>query len=297
MKKENLNDLVSFITIAREKSFTKAARILRVSQSALSHTMHGLEDNLGVRLLQRTTRSVSPTEAGEKLLNSIAPLIENIEHEIASLSEFRDKPKGTIRISAGAHAADMALIPKILDFVKEYPDINVEVSIEAIFTDIVSKGFDAGVRLGEYLEKDMVAVPISPMMRLVVVATPEYFTKRPKPTHPSDLINHNCINFRLPTYGELYQWEFERGGHEIKVKTNGQLTFNSVNHLRKAVLQGLGIAFVMEDTITEELKNGTLIQVLDEWCAPFDGYYLYYPMRRQLSPAFKLLVETLRTDR
>lgn len=292
--KDNLNDLAAFVTIARERSFTKAAGKLRVSQSALSHTMRNLEEQLGIRLLQRTTRSVSPTEAGERLLQSISPLIDGIEYEVAALSSFRDKPSGTIRITTGEHAAETILWPKISPFLHEYPDIKIEFSIDLSLVDIVAQRFDAGVRLGEQVEKDMIAVPISKPARMIVVGTPKYFANNEIPLTPKDLINHACINIRLPTSGGIYQWEFEKDGQELRVNVDGQVIFNRITEVMTACLDGFGLAFVPDDIATQYLKNGELIQVLDDWCPPFPGYHLYYPARKNNLPAFSLLVEKLR---
>ncbi|RVB38078.1 LysR family transcriptional regulator, partial [Mesorhizobium sp. M7A.F.Ca.CA.001.16.1.1] len=290
MPRDNLNELTAFLAVAREESFTRAAAKLGVSQSALSHTVRALEERLGVRLLTRTTRSVSPTEAGERLLRTVGPRLDEIETELIALSALREKPAGTIRISAGEHAADAALWPAIAPLLPEYPDIKVEIIVDYGLTDIVAERFDAGVRLGEQVARDMIAVRIGPDMRMAVVGSPTYFATRPKPRTPQDLTTHNCINLRLPTYGGLYAWEFEKAGRELKVRVEGQLVFNTAALRMNAVLAGLGLAYLPEEQVTAHLANGRLVRVLADWCGPFPGYHLYYPSRRQATPAFSLLV-------
>ncbi|SPZ55722.1 D-malate degradation protein R [Serratia quinivorans] len=297
MLKENFNDLISFLMVARERSFTRAAAKLGVSQSALSHAIRGLEERLELRLLTRTTRSVAPTEAGERLLNSIGPRFAEIENELDALSEMRERPAGNIRITAGEHAVDSVLWPVLKSFLADYPDINVEITVDNTLTDIVAGRFDAGIRLGEQVAKDMIAVRIAPDMRMVPVASPAYFEQNDTPDAPQELQNHRCINMRLPTMGGLYAWEFEKDGREIKVRVEGQLTFNSLRQRIDAALLGFGIAFVPEDAVTLELTDGRLVQVLDEWCPHFPGYYLYYPSRRQHTTAFALFIEALRYPR
>jgi DNA-binding transcriptional LysR family regulator len=294
MRRQNVNDLLAFLAVARERSFTKAAAKLGVSQSALSHTMRGLEASLGLRLLTRTTRSVSPTEAGERLLVSVGPRFEEIEAQLAGLSELRDKPAGTIRITAGEHAAYTVLSAAVAKLLPKYPDIKVEVNVDYGFTDIVAERYDAGVRTGEQVAKGMIAVRIGPDMRMAVVGAPSYFEKRPLPKKPQDLTEHNCINLRMPTYGGLYAWEFEKGRRELKVRVDGQLVFNTIRQRLDAALAGLGLAYMVEDVVQPYLAQGNLVRVLEEWCAPFSGYHLYYPSRRQSSPAFSVLVEALR---
>ncbi len=294
MLKENFNDLIAFLMVARERSFTKAAAQLGVSQSALSHAIRGLEERLALRLLTRTTRSVAPTEAGERLLNSIGPRLAEIESELNALGEMRDRLAGNIRITAGEHAVDAVLWPVLRTFLVDYPDINVEITVDNSLTDIVAGRFDAGIRLGEQVAKDMVAVRIGPDMRMVPVASPDYFARYGLPATPQALQNHRCINMRLPTLGGLYAWEFARDGREIKVRVEGQLTFNSLRQRIDAAQLGLGIAFVPEDTVAEPLADGRLQMTLDDWCPPFPGYYLYYPSRRQHTTAFALLIEALR---
>ncbi|TWB94946.1 DNA-binding transcriptional LysR family regulator [Bradyrhizobium macuxiense] len=294
MPRTDINDLIAFLAVARERSFTRAAARLGVSQSALSHTMRALEERLGVRLLTRTTRSVAPTEAGERLLHGIGPRFEEIEAELAALSALREKPAGTIRINAGEHAAETILWPALAEFLPRYPDIKVEITVDNGLANIVAERFDAGVRLGEQLAKDMIAVRIGPDFRMVVVGAPSYFKRRERPKRPQDLTQHACINIRLPIHGGIYAWEFERRGRPLKVRVDGQLVFNSAMLRIKAALAGLGLAYVAEDQVRAQLAKGQLIQVLDDWCAPFPGYHLYYPSRRQSAPAFALLVDALR---
>jgi DNA-binding transcriptional LysR family regulator len=294
MQRENFNDILAFLAVARERSFTRAAARLGVSQSALSHTISGLEARLGLRLLTRTTRSVSPTEAGERLLRTVGHRFEEIEAELEALSELRDKPAGTIRITSIDYAADTILLPKIAKLLSEYPDIKVEITVDYGLTDIVAERYDAGVRSGEQVAKDMIAVRIGPDMRMAVVGAPSYFAKRSSPKKPQDLNDHSCINLRLPTYGGLYAWEFEKGGRELKVRVEGQLVFNATAQMLNAALAGFGLAYVPEDVAQPHLAQGHLKRVLDDWCPPFPGYHLYYPSRRHSSPAFALLVDALR---
>jgi DNA-binding transcriptional LysR family regulator len=289
-----MNDLLAFLAVARERSFTRAAAKLGVSQSALSHTIRALEERLGVRLLTRTTRSVSPTEAGERLLLTAGPRFEEIEAELVALSAFRDKPAGMIRITASEHAANALLWPVLHELLPEYPDIRIEVIVDYGLTNIVAERYDAGIRLGEQVERDMIALRIGPDLRMAAVAAPGYFTQRPVPLTPRDLMHHNCINMRMPTYGGLYAWEFGRNGQELKVRVDGQLVFNTPNQILRAALSGLGLAFLPEDMVLSHLAVGELVRVLEDWCPPFPGYHLYYPSRRQPSPAFTLLVEALR---
>ncbi|OAV50704.1 LysR family transcriptional regulator [Rhizobium sp. WYCCWR10014] len=294
MPRPAVNDLIAFLAVARAQSFTKAAGKLGVSQSALSHTIRGLEERLGLRLLTRTTRSVAPTEAGERLLVSIGPRLDEIESELAALSAFREKPAGTIRINAGEHAADAILWPALEKLLPDYPDINVEIIVDYGLTDIVAERYDAGVRLGEQVAKDMIAVRIGPDMRMAVVGAPAYFDNRPKPLTPQDLTDHNCINLRLPTYGSVYAWEFEKDGRELRVRVEGQLVFNNIALRLNAVLAGLGLAYMPENLVEAHLADGRLVRVLEDWCLPFSGYHLYYPSRRHTSPAFALVVDALR---
>jgi DNA-binding transcriptional LysR family regulator len=294
MRRENFNDLLAFVIVAREGSFTRAAAHLGVTQSALSHTIRALETRLGIRLLTRSTRSVAPTEAGERLFLSIAPRFEEIESELSSLSELRDKPAGTIRITTAEHAANTLLWPKLSKVLPKYPDLKVEITVDYGLTDIVAQRYDIGVRLGYQVAKDMIAVRISPDMRMAVVATPAYFAQRTPPQTPQDLAQHNCINLRLPTYGGLLPWDFEQDGRELKTLVDGQWVFNSSTPITRAALAGCGLAFVPEDMVKEHLAAGRLQRVLDEWCTPFPGYYIYYPNRRQSSRALGVVVDALR---
>jgi DNA-binding transcriptional LysR family regulator len=294
MQRDELGDLRAFLAVAEERSFTKAAAKLGVSQPALSYTIRQLEARLGIRLLARTTRSVAPTQAGERLLETVGPLFEGIVAGMNALSEYREKPAGTIRITADEHAVRAVLAPALERLLPEYPDIKVEVSIDYGLTDIVTERYDAGIRLGEQVAKDMIAVPIGPEMRMIVVGAPSYFASHPKPNRPQDLVGHNCINLRLPTYGGLYAWEFEKGGHELRVRVDGQLVFNSSAPILDATMAGLGLAYMPEAQVRTHLADGELVQVLANWCPPFPGYHLYYPSRRQSSPAFTVLVDALR---
>jgi DNA-binding transcriptional LysR family regulator len=294
MPQPNLNDLTAFLAVARERSFTRAAAQLGVSQSALSQTIRGLEARLGLRLLTRTTRSVAPTEAGERLLRTVGPRLEEIDDELAALSELRDKPAGTIRITATENAATAVLLPTLAKLLPDYPDIKVEIVIDYGLTDIVAERYDAGVRPGETVAKGMIAVRIAPDMRMAVVGAPSYFAKRPRPRTPQDLTSHTCLNLRLPTHGGLYAWEFENGGRELRVRVEGQLAFNAATLILNAAQAGLGLAYLPEEQVRTHLGEGRLVRVLADWCPPFSGYHLYYPSRRQHAPAFALLVEALR---
>jgi DNA-binding transcriptional LysR family regulator len=294
MPREHVSDLLAFLAVARERNFTRAAARLGVSQSALSHAIRGLEARLGLRLLSRTTRSVAPTEAGGRLLATVGPAFDQIESSLAALSAFRDKPAGTIRITAGEHAAETILWPALQRLLPDYPDIKVEIVVDYGLTDIVAERYDAGIRLGEQVAKDMIAVRIGPDMRMAVVAAPSYFARRPRPRTPQDLTAHTCINIRLPTYGGLYAWEFQKGRRELKVRVDGQLVFNNIALRLNAALAGFGLAYLPEDEVQSHLADGRLVRVLPDWCPPFPGYHLYYPSRRQSTPAFALLVDTLR---
>jgi DNA-binding transcriptional LysR family regulator len=294
MSRHNVNDLLAFLAVAKERSFTRAAAKLGVSQSALSHTIRGLEERLGLRLLARTTRNVAPTEAGERLLLTVGPRFDEIEAGLAALSELREKPAGTIRITAGEHVADTILWPALEKLLPDFPDIKVEIVVDYGLTDIVAERYDAGVRLGEQVAKDMIAVRIGPDMRMAVVGAPSYFARRKRPQTPQDLTAHDCINIRLPTYGGLYAWEFEKGGRELKVRVDGQLVFNNIALRLNAALAGFGLAYLPEDQVHTQIADGRVIRVLADWCPPFPGYHLYYPSRRQPTPAFALLVEALR---
>ncbi|MNI37437.1 HTH-type transcriptional regulator DmlR [compost metagenome] len=296
MTLESYDQLAIFSAVAQERSFTRAAARLGMSQPALSRAMRQLEERLGVRLLARTTRSVSPTEAGEHLLKVIAPRFEEIDTELALLSEFRDRPAGKLRITAGEHSAIKVLHPVLSKLLPDHPDLNIEIIVDYGFTDIVAQGFDAGVRLGPQVAKDMIAMRIGPDMRMAVVGSPAYFSRYSKPVIPNDLTAHNCITLRMPTHGGLYVWEFEKDGQELNVRIEGQLVFNNIAMRLEAALQGLGLAYMPEDLVQEHVAQGRLIRVLEDWCEPFSGYHLYYPSRRQSSPAFNLLRETLRYD-
>ncbi|TMA98158.1 MAG: LysR family transcriptional regulator [Deltaproteobacteria bacterium] len=293
----NVNNLLAFLAVAKEGSFTRAAAKLGVSQSALSHTIRGLEERLGLRLLTRTTRRVAPTEVGERLLRTVGPRFDEIDAELAALSELREKPAGTIRITTVEYAAESILWPALVKLLPQYPDIKVEIIVDYGLTDIVAERYDAGVRLGEQVAKDMIAVRIGPDFRMAVVGAPSYFTRRSRPKKPQDLTAHDCINLRLPTYGGLYAWEFEKNGRELKVRVEGQLVFNGSAPMLKAALAGFGLAYLPEDLVQADLAKGRLIRVLTDWCPPFSGYHLYYPSRRQPTPAFALLVDALRYPR
>lgn len=295
MVKRNLNDLLSFVTVARQGSFTRAAALLGVTQSALSQAISGLETRLQIRLLTRTTRSVSPTAAGERLLEAIGHRFDEIESELDALTEMRDKPAGTVRITCGEHVLRTTLLPKLTPLLRDYPDINLEFDVNYGFRDIVADRFDAGVRLGDTIDKDMIALPIGPQLRMAVAASPTYFATHAIPRRPRDLVNHNCINQRMQTAGGLYVWDFERRGKRLNVRVNGQLIFNTSPAMVDAALAGLGMAFLPEDEFAPHISEGRLVKVLEDWCAPFPGYHLYYPSRRQPSPAFSLVVEALRT--
>jgi DNA-binding transcriptional LysR family regulator len=294
MSTESYDDLAIFSVVARERSFTRAAAKLGVSQPALSRAMRNLEERLGVRLLARTTRSVSPTEAGEHLLRVVSPRFEEINTELALLSDFRDKPAGTLRITAGEHPAITVLQPALAKVLPDHPDIHIEVTVDYGLTDIVAEGYDAGVRLGEQVAKDMIAVRIGPDMRMAVVGSPNYFARHPRPKTPHDLIRHNCITIRLPTYGGIFPWEFEKKGEELKVRVEGQLVFNNIAMRLSSALEGLGLAYMPEDLVQTHISKGRLIRVLSDWCPPFSGYHLYYPSRRQSSRAFTLFRDALR---
>ena len=294
MPQENFNDLVAFLMVAREESFTKAAVKLGVSQSALSQTVRGLEERLGLRLLTRTTRRVSPTAAGERLLKTAGPRFEEIQAELTALTEMRDKPAGTVRITAGEHAAISVLAPALDKFLPDNPDVKVEIIVDYGLTDIVAERYDAGVRLGEQVAKDMIAVKIGPEMRMAVVGAPSYFRQNPWPEKPEDLTGHNCIQIRMPTHGNILSWEFEKDGHELRVRAEGQLVFNNIAMRLDAAKRGLGLAYMPDDHVAEQIARGELVRVLEDWCAPFPGYHLYYPNRRHASPAFALVVEALR---
>lgn len=294
MKREDLIDMLWFMAVAEERSFTKAAARLGTSQSTLSHTIKRLETRMGLRLLTRTTRSVSPTEAGEKILRSLAPRISEIEQDIDAVLEVRDKPSGTVRITLSDHALESVVWPKLQPVMKDFPDIKIELNANDGFINIVEERFDAGVRLGESLDKDMIAVRISPDWRLVAVGSPGYFEAHGIPQHPQELVTHNCINQRQIRSGGLYAWEFEKDGRELRARVDGQLIFNSSRAQINAAVSGYGIAYLPENLVLDDLATGRLVQVLDEWSPFFQGYYLYYPSKRQNAPAFSVVINALR---
>ena len=294
MLRDNFNDLYYLIIVARERSFTRAAAKLGVSQSALSHAIRGLEERLDVRLLTRTTRSVAPTEAGERLINSISPRFDDIESELLALTDVRQRVAGNIRLTLGEHALQSTVWPALEPFLQTYADVNVEMTIDNSLTDIVTGRYDAGIRLGEQVAKDMVAVRIGPDWRMVVVGSPAYFARHGKPHTPHDLQNHNCINVRMPTLGGLYAWEFAKDGQDLRVRVEGQLIFNNLPPRIGAAIAGMGLAFVPEDTVERAVADGALEKVLEDWCEPFPGYYMYYPSRKQHTAAFAQLIEALR---
>lgn len=296
MARRNLNDLLAFVTVAREGSFTRAAATLGVTQSALSQTIRGLEERLQIRLLTRTTRSVSPTPAGERLMHAIGHRFDEIEAELDALTELRDKPAGTVRITCGDNVMHGTLLPKLMPLLRENPDITLEFDMNYGFRDIVADRFDAGVRLGNTIDKDMVAMPIGPPLRMAVVASPGYFDKHPIPKTPHDLTTHRCINQRMPTSGGLYVWDFSRKGKQVNVRVDGPLIFNTAPPQVDAALAGLGITLLPEDELASHIEDGRLVRVLEDWCPPFAGYHLYYPSRRQPSPAFSLVLQALRLD-
>ncbi|WP_323130979.1 LysR family transcriptional regulator [Sinorhizobium medicae] len=294
MSNQNFNDLLWFLAVARERSFTKAAAKIGIAQSTLSHTIKRLEAEMGIRLLTRTTRNVALTDAGERLRQSLAPRIDEIEAEIADLMALRDKPSGSIRITLSDHALASVVWPKLRPVLKDYPDVKVEFSLDSGFRNIVEDGFDAGIRLGESVERDMIAVRIGPDWRLVAVASPAYLEQHHKPKHPKDLVRHNCINMRQARAGGMYAWEFAKGGEDLRVRVDGQLTFNNSYAMIDAALNGYGIAYVPDDIVADHIKTGDLIVVLDDWSPFFDGYFIYYPSKRQNAPAFKVIVDALR---
>lgn len=294
MNRQDLADLSAFVAVARERSFTRAAAQLGVSPSALSHCMRALEERLGVRLLNRTTRSVTPTEAGERMLRTVAFHLDEIATHVTALNDLRDRPAGNIRITADEFSLQTVLWPRLRGMLAEYPDIKVEIETDYKLVDIVAEKFDAGVRLGDIIDKDMIAVPISPPMRMLVVATPAYFAQAGRPRTPQELAGHRCINLRLPTLRGLYAWEFERDGRAQRVRVDGQLTFNSICHIREATLDGFGPSYMMESLVKADIDSGALEVVLEDWSPPFAGYHLYYPSRRQPTPAFAAIVEALR---
>lgn len=294
MKRDELGDLFGFLSVAEERSFTRAAARLGTSQSSLSHTIRRLEERMGVRLLTRTTRNVAPTEAGEQLVETLRPAFSDIQTRLDSMSALRQKPAGNIRITSSRHASETILMPAVMQLMAAHPDVKVEISVDQRFTDLVAERYDAGVRLGEQVEKDMIAVKIGPELRMTVVGSPAYFAKHPKPVTPHDLTKHVCVNLRLPTLGGLYAWEFEKKGRPLNVRVDGQFTCNDVPMIVHAAVNGLGLACLPDDQFQDLIEEGRLVRVLADWCPPFPGYHLYYPSRRQSSPAFVLLVEALR---
>lgn len=294
MEKTDFNQLTWFQIVAEERSFTRAAARIGVAQSTLSHAIRQLETRMGIRLLTRTTRNVATTPEGERLLRTIAPRLAEIEEEIAALRALGDRPSGRVRLTLSDHALHSVVWPKLRPVLKDYPEIGVELILDSSFRNIVEEGFDAGVRLGESVEKDMIAVRIGPDWRLVAVAAPGYLAEHGVPTHPQDLVRHRCINMRHETAGGLYAWEFAKGGQELRVRVDGQLAFNNSYAMIDAAVSGYGIAYVPEDIVSSQVASGALVQVLDDWSPVFDGYFLYYPSRRQNLPAFKVIVEALR---
>ncbi len=297
MDRDNASDLLVFLSVAQERSFTRAAAKLGMSQPALSQIVRALEERLGVRLLSRTTRSVAPTQAGDRLLKTIAPRFDEIDAELAALSALRERPAGTLRITSTEYAADAILMPALKKILPKYPDIKVEVVFDYGLSNIVAQQYDAGIRPGALVAKDMIAVRVGPDMRMAVVGAPSYFAARKKPRTPQELTDHNCINLRLPTHGGVYVWEFEKNGRTLNVRVEGQLVFNGAVGLLNGALNGLGLAFLMEGYAQDHIAKGRLVRVLSDWCPPFSGYHLYYPSRRQPSPAFSLLVDALRYRR
>ena len=294
MTKESLDDLQAFVTVARERSFTRAAAQLGLSRSALSHTILALEARLGVRLLTRTTRSVFTTEAGSRLLDTVAPRLDEISQELTSLSALREKPAGTVRITAHDHAITTVLWPRLLPLLREYPDIRIELSVDYAFVDIAANRFDAGVRSGDQVDKDMIAVRIAPELRMAVAAAPEYLADRHRPVSPQDLIGHCCVNLRLPTHGGLYAWDFEKDGQSLNVRVSGQVTFNNTFLMLQAALDGMGFIYIPLDLMQPHIDAGRLIPVLEDWWPTFPGYHLYYANRKQVAPALALVIEALR---
>ncbi|MBP1807060.1 LysR family transcriptional regulator [Rubellimicrobium aerolatum] len=294
MRREDLTDLHVFLAVAEERSFTRAAARLGLTQSTLSHAMRGFEDRLGVRLLTRTTRSVAPTEAGERLLRAARPGLDAIDAELAALTELRDRPAGTVRITTSTHAHQTILWPVLARLLPDHPDIQVEAIIENGFVDIVAGRYDAGLRLGEQVERDMIAVRVGPDLRWIVVGAPGYLAGRPAPGTPQDLTAHRCVGYRQSTSGALYAWEFAKDGRALNVRVEGPLVVNDVGPALEAALAGLGLAYVPEDIATAPLRDGRLTEVLADWCPPAPGYHLYYPSRRQMTPAFALLIRALR---
>lgn len=294
MLRENVSDLLAFIAVAREGSFTRAAAKLGMSQSALSHAMRALEDRMGVKLLSRTTRSVAPTEAGERLMQTVAPRFEEIESELAAVVETRDRPAGVIRITATDYAIDTVLWPRLAKVLPQYPDIKVEMVVDYGLTDIVTDRFDIGVRWGDQVAKDMIAVRIGEDARLAIVGSPGYLSKHPAPKHPKNLVDHNCIRLRLPTHGGVYAWELKKGSRNVQVRVDGQFTFNGAYQMLNAAIDGAGLAFVPEDLAAPHVAAGRLQWVLPDWYPTFPGLHIFYPNRREYSRALTVVVDALR---
>jgi DNA-binding transcriptional LysR family regulator len=294
MKRDDLYDLAAFAAVAEQGSFTRAAVELGMSQSALSHAMKALEERLGVRLLSRTTRSVSTTEAGETLLRSLRPALEEITTGVNAVGALRSRPSGTVRITATRHAVSSVVMPVLPRFLASHPDIRVDVIIDDNLTDIVAERIDAGIRFGDIVEKDMIAVRIGPDIRMAVVGAPSYFADHPPPRTPRELSGHHCINYRRVRSGGLYAWDFEKKGRPFAVRVEGRLVFNNAELIREAALAGQGIAYVYEDEVVADIKAGRLRRILERWCPTFPGYYLYHPSRRQTPPALAALIAALR---
>ncbi|MDN3488649.1 MULTISPECIES: LysR family transcriptional regulator [Gammaproteobacteria] len=292
-----IDDIQAFLAVAEDESFTKAAAKIGITPSALSHRMKSLEERLGLRLLTRTTRNVSPTEAGERLITSLSPLFEMINQEVEALGELRDKPSGTIRISCTDDQIELCLRPKLAQFLENFPDVTIELYVDYGFTNVVTDRFDAGIRLGESINQDMIALPIGPDIRLVVVGSPNYFNQHGEPKTPYELPEHSCIDIRHRPEGSVYAWEFEKDGKEFTVKGKGHIVFNSIIHVLNAAVDGIGLGFVPEELARPYLNDGRLKSILTDWTPYFPGFHLYYPNRRQSSPAFLAFVEAFKHKR
>ena len=296
MKRHDFDDLAAFVIVAEERSFTRAAARLGISSSGLSHVMRLLEERLGVRLLARTTRSVSTTEAGERLLGTLRPAFEDITRELQSLGEMRETPSGTVRITAGKHAAMTLIAPILASFRQSYPDIRIELITDDLLDDIVASRFDAGIRFGERIDKDMISVRIGPPIRAAVVAAPSYFARHPRPATLKDLARHDCVNYHMKSAGNSYAWEFEEDGQDVEIRVNGSLVVNDSDMAISAALDGLGLVYAFEDIVADHLNSGRLVRVLEDYCKPFAGYFIYYPSRRQMPPALSVFIEALRSN-
>jgi DNA-binding transcriptional LysR family regulator len=294
MRREDMADLAAFAAVAEERNFTRAATRLGLSQSALSQIVKRLEDRLGVALIARTTRSVAPTPAGEKLQRTLAPMLRDLDQSLAELVEYRDQPSGTIRISSVEHAARTVLLPAVARLLADYPEVAVEIVATYELSDVIAEGFDAGVRLGEHVAKDMVAVRLGPDIPMAIVGAPGYLQANPAPASPQELAGHRGINLRLPTPGTVNAWRLMQGGREIRVRVEGPLVLSTIELILDAVLAGLGLAYLPLDQVEPHLREGRLVQVLSEWTPPLPGYHLYYASRRRVSPAFRLLINALR---